>query len=564
MSSESGRYARPGLAWCLAAASIALGYLVPIALRPLFIPDEPRYAELAREMVATGDWIVPRLDGLRYFEKPPLQYWTTGGFMSLFGHSALAVRLTGALSIACTGWLLVRAARRAGIAAESRAWAGLVFASSMLAFAVGTLGVIDSLLTVLLTATLLLFFEWCRSDDRRTARRALAACGAAAGAAFLAKGFLAFAVPGLVGMVLISVEHRWSRLLGDLWVPLLTLLIVTTPWSIAIALREPDFWRYFLFEEHLARFAGDRAHHAEPAWFYLPVLLGGLFPWTALAPTVATGLSLTAERTRPTAERSFLRFLCIWTLVGLAFFSASRGKLPTYALPLLPPLALLIAIGVTRALRAGKCRSFDRSAGFIALVMAGAAVALPIVNASLARPPFEPRHRLHLAALCLALAWWAVSAYSAKRRSQPDTKLACFALGPLGLMLASSFALPSSTLDKKVPGRLLAAVGSEVGSDDLVLSDTNLVHAVTWELERSDVTVFGGLSELTYGISYPDSVHRAVDAEGARALLHSRAPGRAAFVFRKLYAPEVAGEFGEEPTRAWRSGMFLVQEFGAR
>ncbi|MCA8979520.1 MAG: glycosyltransferase family 39 protein [Planctomycetes bacterium] len=550
-------------AWAFAAALLLAGYFVPICFRPLFIPDEPRYGELAREMVASGDWIVPRLDGVRYFEKPPLLYWATGAAISVFGTTAFAVRLTGALSVALVGWLLVRAARRAGIGRDAGAWGALVWAGSLLVFAIGSLGVIDSLLSLLLAATLLALYEWCTCEDRRRARRALFACGAAAGLAFLAKGFLAFAVPGVVAVVLLTVERRWSRLWRDIWLPLGAIALVVAPWSIAIALREPDFWRYFFFEEHIKRFAGEGAHHAEPFWFYVPVLLGGLFPWSLLIPTTAVGLSLTRGAERGASERSFLRFLVIWVLAGLAFFSASRGKLPTYVLPLVPPLALLVATGTSRALALGRRKAFDRGALLIALVMGLCAVAFPIVNGRLSKPPFRAEQGWELAALTVALAFWSFTAFKAARSAVLDWKLAWFAVGPVGLMVASSFALPARTIEKKLPGAVLAEATPFVQAADVVVTDTNMVHAVTWTLRRADAFALGSQSELTYGLGYPDAAHRALDADGVRALLEARTPGQAVFVFRKLYDPAVAGEFGAAPTREWAAGMFLVQEFRA-
>ena len=553
-----------GAPWLVALALLAAGYLLPAFLRPLFIPDEPRYGEIAREMVATGDWIVPRLDGVRYFEKPPLQYWATGLAQLTFGKSVFAVRFAGLLSVAIVGLLLVRAARRTGLGMEAGRWAALVWASSLLVFVIGTLGIIDALLSMLLTACLLALQAWMAAEDRAAARRWLALCGAAAGLAFLAKGFMAFAVPGVVAAIVLTWERRWTDFLRDIWLPLLAALAVVLPWAVAMALREGDFWRYFWIVAHVRRFTGEDAQHTEPVWFYVPVVLGGLLPWSFFLPSVWGGLRGRGEGAlRPASERLFLRFLLVWVVAVLGFFSASRGKLPTYMLPLFPPLALVVGLGLVRSLGAGRRKAFDRGAYAVAMLFGVVALAVPLVQVLASRPPFGPEHTSHAVALGVGFLLWAVAALLSARALEPRRKLAWLALGPVGVMLASSFALPTSTLEKKAPGALLGEARQLILPGDLIVSDANLIHAVTWTLERQDVYALGERGELTYGLTYPDAEGRALEAEGVRALMARRGPGQAVFVFRKSYQEPRDGEFGAEATLELERGMFLAQEFRA-
>jgi 4-amino-4-deoxy-L-arabinose transferase-like glycosyltransferase len=329
-----------------------------LPVRPLFNPDEGRYAEIPREMVAGGDWVVPHLNGLAYIEKPPLQYWATAVAYRAFGQSVFAARFYVAACALATLLVVGFTARRMwGVAAGWRAAAVL---SSMALFVIlGQLLTLDMSLTFYMTLSLAAFL--LAQQPAHGAQASASEGGAATGwmmVAWLAtalgvltKGLIAAAIPVAV-LALYSLYTRdvgpWRRT-GALWgLPLF--FLITVPWHWLAARRTPGFLEFFFVREHLARYLTPSADRLEPWWFFVAVFLAGCIPWTvpalrALAlgwrrPRVAAG-----PPSRALIPRSFDArvFLWLWVAFVCVFFSLSDSKLIPYILPALPALALLMA-----------------------------------------------------------------------------------------------------------------------------------------------------------------------------------------------------------------------------
>ncbi len=287
------------------AVLLTLLWLATLAARPLFNPDEGRYAEIPREMQSAGDWVIPHLNGLAYIEKPPLQYWATAVSYRLLGPSEFAARLYTALTALATILLAWLAARRLwGLEAGWRAAAVL---SGMLLFVVlGQLLTLDMSLTFYMTLSLAAFLS---AQQAAQARPWMLLAWAAAGLGVLTKGLVAAAIPAAV-LILYSLYSRdatpWRRLYARWGLPLF--LAITVPWHWLAARRLDDFLEFFFVHEHVARDLTPMADRQEPWWFFGGVFLAGSMPWTLSA----------------------LRVLC-------------GGKLMPYILPLMPALALLIA-----------------------------------------------------------------------------------------------------------------------------------------------------------------------------------------------------------------------------
>jgi 4-amino-4-deoxy-L-arabinose transferase-like glycosyltransferase len=377
------------------AALLVAWWLFSIGLRPLSLPDEGRYAGIARDMVVHGDWLVPRLDGLPFFHKPPLFYWLDALAMQLFGvgpATARAASVLGAL-LAC-----------AAVAAHARRVAGpvlaccalLALALQPLFFLAGQYANLDMLVAGCITATVLAwahglapdddrrqvaapssgdhiggrpledanesarteaspglaagFSPGAASDHRAAARRRLAlrAGWVAAALGVLAKGLIGWLLPALVVLpwALLVLRLGPRRLLARWLDPLgvaLT-LAVALPWFVAMQRAYPGFLDYFVLEQHLRRFAGAHFNNPQPSWFYLPVLAAGLLPWTlALLPARGHRRAALAA-----PERRWLALWAWWALAVALFFSLPRSKLIGYVLPAVPPLALLCAWGLAR------------------------------------------------------------------------------------------------------------------------------------------------------------------------------------------------------------------------
>ena len=252
--------------WILIIAAItALFFILPIGGRPLMAPDESRYAEIAREMIAANDWVSPTLNGVRYFEKPPMGYWLWAGSMKLFGQNAFALRLPGMLATLGSALLVFFLALRY-LDRRNALFAAAVYLTFPLVFVLGSVAILDPILTFFLTATTAFFFLAIDENCSRKKKWGLLfLSGVMCGCAFLTKGFLAFAVPAVCIVPYLLWEKRWKELLILPWLPLLGVIVISAPWAIAVHQAQPDYWRYFIFVEHIQRFFGqEKAQHSEP------------------------------------------------------------------------------------------------------------------------------------------------------------------------------------------------------------------------------------------------------------------------------------------------------------
>jgi 4-amino-4-deoxy-L-arabinose transferase-like glycosyltransferase len=310
--------------------------LYPCLSFHLFEPDESRYAEIPREMLQRGEWVVPYLQGEPYLDKPPLLYWLIETSYEVFGVQVWAARLVPALAVhGCV--LLVYFFGRRSLGERAAFWGALGLGLAPGFLSMGRLLLMDSLLTLWTTLALLSAFEAVRGERLRWGWWLLAslACG------------LGVLTKGPVALVLLLPPlwmQRWLTGSGcRLGRPaelvfLFVVLAVTLPWYVAMSLRVPAFARDFLWEHNVRRFLAPFAHE-HGVWFYAPVLLGGLLPGTLLLVPFLRFLfsSDPAVAARRTAEWSFLLLGGGWCVF---FFTLSQCKLPTYIMPAFPPLCL--------------------------------------------------------------------------------------------------------------------------------------------------------------------------------------------------------------------------------
>jgi len=325
----------------LAALAFTVGWFALLAKRPLYEPDEGRYAEIPREMLHGGDWVIPHLNGLAYIEKPPLQYWISALALRFFGENEAAARLcTGLAGYVAFALVFFMAYRLWGFRAGVKA--ALLTAASSLFFLLGHQLTLDMTLTCCLLGALACFME---AQLRRAQARASGAwmigCWAAIALAVLTKGLIGLLIPG----VTLLLYALWQRDLGILkalrwsWgLPVFGAIAV--PWFFLAARANADFLRFFFIREHFQRFLTPIEHRTEPWWYFAPILILGTLPWVAQAVrALATGWRATA----PPGEFDARRLLWIWSVFVLVFFSCSDAKLIPYILPALPTLALVCA-----------------------------------------------------------------------------------------------------------------------------------------------------------------------------------------------------------------------------
>jgi 4-amino-4-deoxy-L-arabinose transferase len=486
-------------------------YLVPLPVRPLASPDEIRYGEIAREMLVSGDWVSPHFNGVRYFEKPALGHWLNALSLAAFGENAFALRLPVALATGLAALIVFALARRF-VGASTAVLATAIFLTTFLVAGVGTFALLDAFLALFLTAALAAYYVALRAAPAE--RRAwLIACGVACGAAFLVKGFLALAIPVIVAAPYLAAGKRWRDLVVSAWWPIAVAVIVALPWSVLVHLREPDFWRYFFWVEHVQRFTAGDAQHAAPFWYYaayLP-LLG--WPWILLLPAAVIGLK------RGSGDRDFVQYLIIWAALPFLFFSASSGKLATYVLPCFAPLSILLAAGIERYLAAGYTRAWRIAAAIVALAfVAVLALLLAAQNGALGAAPFGAGEGGRLAVFFGSLAVGAVGGIVALVSREARMRIGGVAVAGAALLVPLHFGLPRQALDNFAPA---AAVARYVaGTDAVVVSDAPLFGTAAWVLKRNDIYV-ASPGEIDYGLSYPEARQRLLDGPAFGALLEA-------------------------------------------
>jgi 4-amino-4-deoxy-L-arabinose transferase-like glycosyltransferase len=409
---------------------LALAWLASLAARPLYKPDEARYGEIAREMAASGDWVTPRLNGFKYFEKPPLQYWAGAAAISMFGPRDWAARLWTGL-MALLGVALAFQAGRKLFTPKAGALAAAVLASSPLYVLLGQVNTLDMGVSVFLSAGVFAFALAQRAGTPRERRRWMLAAWAACALAVLSKGLIGIVLPAATVALYILVARDWrlrSRL--ELLRGSAVFLAVTAPWFIAVSLRNPEFPYFFFVQEHWLRFTTTMHHRAEPAWFFLPVLAGGMAPWLlAMLPAW-----LRAVRQPRGAGFPAERFLALWALVVLAFFSLSDSKLPPYILPMLPALAVLTGAHLAQGPRKGLLLAQS-----LLLASAGVALASGSFSHVLAAWPafegFADAYRPWLAGAMLVLVGAGALGAAAASAELRDRAVACIAAGSLAAVL---------------------------------------------------------------------------------------------------------------------------------
>lgn len=324
-------------------------YFFQLGDSTLVNPDESRYAEIPREMVASGDYVLPRLNGVVYFEKPPLLYWTLAGFMKVFGPDELAMRAGPAL-FALAGILLTYAAARrihgrlAGLAAA------IVLGTSLLYFALARILILDMAVSVLISSTLFCFILGMREPPGARRRWLFYGLYASAALATLAKGLIGFLVTGAIMFLWLLLFNQWRRL-RPFYLPTgaLLFLAIAAPWHVLAALRNDQWARFYFIHEHWERFTTTAGHDRyQPWWYFIPVVLGGLFPWMGfLWPALRDSLAGGWARRRENAD---VWFFVLWAAFIFLFFSKSQSKLIPYILPVFPALAVLIGAWLARVI----------------------------------------------------------------------------------------------------------------------------------------------------------------------------------------------------------------------
>ena len=533
-------------------ALIPLTYILPLPGRRLWLPDELRYGEIGREMLSGGSWISPHFLGLRYFEKPAGGLWINALGMGLFGDNNFGTRagavISTLLAAAIVCWLAMHIWRDRRTALLALA----IYLSSFLVYAVGTYGSVDAAVTLWLVAAMAAFWVATEAKTRRDRIAGYLLLGIACGLGFMTKGFLALAVPVVAVLPFVIVERRWRQVLTYGPLAILSAALVSAPWAIAVWREQPDFWTYFFWVEHIQRFA-DSAHaqHKAPFWFYIPILLAGTLPWLALLPS-SLSLGWTGRRKDPA-----LIYLLGWVVMPFLFFSLAAGKLPTYILPCMAPLALLMA---RRATTIGTDRLFVVN-GWINLALGlGLAVTTLILLSPWAiglNSLYAPGESGKVAFAALALLVWGGIGWLSLRK--PERRWHWAALCPVGVVLVVGIVLPQSVVTDKNPQWFIGQVSPELqGSRTILAYGPAWASAIAFTEKRDDVLIYNWPGEVAYGLGYPDSANRLVPAKDFASWLSTHRHEGNVSLIQPLAKPDQAVTLSPAPDRIVRQGRMAL------
>lgn len=486
----SGRRERRVLLAALAVATALLFLELPGSW--LFEPDEARYAEIPREMLASGNWLVPKLNGVDYFEKPPLTYWANAASIAALGRSPFAVRLPERLSILGTALLLLLALRRP-FGERVAILSALVFLSSPLVFSLARVAVTDGILTFAMAITLVALHRFLLArEEGLPGRGAAAAAGLGCGLALLDKGLVGVVLPGGAFLLWCLIRRRPGYLKDILlsWAPAVA-LAVSAPYFLAVERAAPGFSDFFWIHEHFMRYATREASRPGPVYYFAATFLAGMLPWTFF--TARVGRRLRFFRGPAGGPDASDLWFALWGAVILVFFSLSHSKLLPYFLPACPAAAILFARVLEADARVG--RSVSRPLAWHAALWT---IAAPAGFWGLARTGDLARYRasVPVAAGLAALAVFGWAGVFVSRR-RPLEGVAVALAGWCLFYAALIRVLPNVAVDQSSHD-LAAAARKAAGDDAEVVCYHAYLQGFPWELERR-VRIFGWKGELAFG-----------------------------------------------------------------
>lgn len=444
--------------------------------------DEPRYAQVAREMLEHRDWITPTLGGHPWLEKPPLYYWQAMLVYSVLGVKDFAARIPSALNatlLVIAVYLFSRKFRH-GVEVD----AALITASCAGIIGYARAASMDMGLAAAFTIGMLAWWAW-----RETAERIyLATFYLCMALGMLAKGPVAPLLAALVIVLFAAIAHEWRLIFKTLWPPgLLLSLALVLPWYIAVQIRNPQFFHEFILEHNLARFSTNLYHHPEPFWYYIPVTALALLPWIVFILAAAVEsfrIWLQERRSRSEVrdlELQFRIFACCWLIAPVVFFSVSRSKLPGYILPAVPAGAILLADYLLH--------QFDQQSlvskslvGVHALVASAPIVPAVLIGFAVTDHRLPAGRPLLFAlviavGLCAAISWTLMSRMGLRM-------LRFVTLIPVVLSVAAVLKLGTTAIDQKHSARPLALELASVESHQL------------------PTAVYGVQREVEYGLAF--------------------------------------------------------------
>jgi 4-amino-4-deoxy-L-arabinose transferase-like glycosyltransferase len=511
------KISRASTDWLLLAGFCGFLFFFGLAYFGLIGADEPRYAQVAREMLARHDWITPTLGGKPWLEKPPLYYWQAMLAYSIFGVNDWSARLPSAVDAT----LLVFAVYvflkrlRAGFQLDG----ALITASAAGVIGFARAASTDMPLAAMFTIALLAWYAWYEAESYLN----LALFYVFLALGVLAKGPVAPLLAAVIIALFAAAKHDFKLLVRTLWIPgILLFCAVSLPWYAAVQIRNPEFFRVFILEHNLARFGTNLYHHPEPFWYFIPVTLTGLIPWTVCF-LASLGESVrvwwTERQQMLASEDALIVFLMIWLIVPVIFFSLSKSKLPGYIVPALPAGALLLAEFLRPRVSA------NENPGIVLIILHSIVAATPIVPALMIQYLILQHHLPWGKAAAISIAFAGVLAIGVAVTLHAKLGFAglrFITLVPAVLSLAATLRLGAPALDSTLSARPLANEISLLETKPFPLA----VSGVSRQTEYGLAFYRNQIIERYESGQIPATEHLVVAPEGSQTAIAKKVAGR--------------------------------------
>lgn len=507
--------------------TLVLGSLFFLLLgsRPLFVPDEGRYAEIAREMLQSGNYLTPYLNGIKYFEKPILFYWLGAFALKIGGINLWSLRSINAL-LGLLGCLLTYATTRKLYDRLSGFLAALILGSSALYFVMVHMISLDLPVTVFFSASLYAFLLSNQTPLPKHRRFYMWLAASFAALAVLTKGLIGIVFPCMIIASWIAIMGNWS-ILKRLYLPssVIIFLLIVAPWHILVGMHNPEFFYFYFIEQHFLRYATVDIGHYQPVWFFIPNLLIGFFPWIVFLPQALVSAFPSWKQRRHYQNEIF--FL-LWIILVFVFFSFSKSKLIPYILPIFPPLAILVARYLSLAIINHKAR-LGIKVGYAALIISTflLAIGFYLFTHYLAVPhPKTAKIYLGLAAFTL-VAGTLLAGFSVYRDRLLNAVKMTFTTTWLFLLLVLA-AIPS--IDNRTIQPLTHSLKPMLTTHDEVVTFDQYYQDLPFYLERR-VSILNWRNELSFGMQHQDTHEWMIDDNTFWQRWHS---SRRIFIFIDL------------------------------
>jgi len=507
--------------------AIGAFFCVGLGAHSYLIPSEARYIEIPRQMLVTGDWLTPHINGVPYFEKPPLFYWMQACAMSVFGMDEWAGRITTVLLTTLT-CLLTYAVGRMLYGRTAGLLSALVLSTCLMGYGLAHVAMLDVPVSAFITACLACFLAAQQPPSLTLSRKEAGegkeipspACGGGLGRgnlylfmyifsalAMMSKGLIGIVIPGMVIGAWIALTKQWKILTQTQLIPgLILFLIIAAPWHVLMAQHHPDFLSFYFIHEHFTRYLTDEHKRTAPWWFFIAITPVGLIPWVCVTPHLLRGLH--PLRQTPQQVRGDNLFLLLWIILPLIFFSTSHSKLISYIFPIFPPLAILIG---------RKLADFWHGQLPVKSLRIDAAVVMVLVTAALVATQFLPlipgKAGVKLAALTaislpmllpiiIALAWLA---YTLIKNRNAKSIIVALAFVGAGIGMTANFGI--APLDTMTTKPLANQLKDRLSPDDMVVAYGTYWQDLPVYLNRN-ITVVDWTGELGFGVSHYPETHQ--------------------------------------------------------